>query len=73
MGQVISFPNSSTDKLRFCEEAVSKLAVALRNIRILLNGCPDGPTKNDLREREKLIGKLVEDAKVQIQHLKTCA
>jgi DNA-binding transcriptional MerR regulator len=73
MPQVISFPKPSTNKLRLCEDAVSKLTVALKNIRVLLDRCPDSPTKADLWEREKLIEELVEDAKVQIRQLKRCA
>lgn len=73
MAQVISFPKSSTNKLRLCEEAVSKLAVALKSIRVLLDRCPDSSTKADLWEQEKLIEELLEDAKLQIERLKLCA
>ena len=73
MPQVISFPNNSTKNFTICQDAVSKLAIALSDIRPLIELCSDGPTKTYLWKQQKFLEELLEDAKVEVKQLKICA
>jgi DNA-binding transcriptional MerR regulator len=73
MPQVISFPNDFNNNLRICQDAISKLAIALSDIRALIDLCSDGPTKTYLSKQQRLLKEQLEDAKVEVKQLKTCA
>ena len=73
MPQVILFPNDFNKNLRICQDAVSKLAVALRDIRALIDLCSDGPAKTYLRKQQKFLEEQLEDAKAEVKQLKLCA